>query len=220
MDARATLLIGGGAAVAVTVAVASVIGITSAVALADRPGTPMADAAIVVPGQTAATPAPPSAASAPVTVPAPAAQEIATTPKNTVAAPRTGTGSTGASSDRTSGSDDATSGRTGQSGDSTAKNGSTAKHEPPKSPPAKGQGSGGQDSGGQGSGDGDSQGGDVHNAVRDIQMWTSDLSVQWDRLRSQIVDSVQKTDMTSVQVHPRTWIGWQEQSSRSPDSGD
>ncbi|UUT35572.1 hypothetical protein [Microbacterium elymi] len=80
MDARAALLIGGGTAVAASVAIASVLALTSASALADRAGSPMADSAIVVPGQPSAAPTHSPAAARAETVPAPEPKDIAVAP--------------------------------------------------------------------------------------------------------------------------------------------
>ncbi|WP_417563604.1 hypothetical protein [Microbacterium sp.] len=235
MDARATLLIGGGAAVAVTVAVASVIGITSAVALADRPGTPMADASIVVPGQTAATPAPAATASKPVTVPAPAAQEITSPSARKPAVgrvdPGTGSADVGSSSSRSadrSVTQVVPSEHTGKGETLTDRtNAAKVKSEVAKAAAAKAaaakaaaakaaktRAERGSDKGRNG------KNGDATSAIRREWTWDSDLVLRLQQLHRQIEDSADKAGATSGQVHPRTWIGRQEQSSRSPDRDD
>jgi hypothetical protein len=74
------MVIGGGATVVATIGVAAAIAWTSAAALSDSPGAPLAEATVIVPSPTApptASPAPSTSASVstpaptPVTVPAP-----------------------------------------------------------------------------------------------------------------------------------------------------
>lgn len=92
MDARRALIVGGGTAVAATVAVAVFVVASNAGALADSPGRALAGASIVVPAarsdspalKTLSAPASPSAPAA-VTVPAPDPQVV--TPPVAPAAP-------------------------------------------------------------------------------------------------------------------------------------
>lgn len=221
-------MVGGGAAVAVTVAVGSIIGLTSAAALADRAGTPLANAAIVVHGVTAPVASSALVADAkigPVTVPAPDAQEVS---------PSVDTGRTGgpaAGSDSTHQKAPAAhSSRTGSSKNpAPPRKGSRDDHDKRhRGKDGPGQPGPGQDEPGPGQ---DEQGAVPDHAVpggddnaqdllRDAEDWRTSFSTRLQSLYQQVQDSAEEAVKTSVQVHPRTWIGWQEQSSRSPDSGD
>jgi hypothetical protein len=74
VDTRKAMVVGGGATVVATVAVAAAIAWTSAAALSDSPGAPLAAGTVVVPSPTVAptaSPAPSTSATTTVSSPAP-----------------------------------------------------------------------------------------------------------------------------------------------------
>nr|WP_274638028.1 hypothetical protein [Microbacterium bovistercoris] len=226
MDARAALLIGGGTAVAASVAIASVLALTSATALADRAGSPMADSAIVVPGQPSAAPTHSPAAARAETVPAPEPKDIAVA-RNVapVTTDPTVKSDTSTSVDRSApagpakapaAKSHAPAHRAAEKGAENAANPRpAASHRPSRPHDRDGSWSAQQDDAGAAWTRAREQMTDEQQRM--LQRWRDDVAEQLRRMKTTADEAMKGSGSGS----PRVWTGQQkEQSPRSPDRGD
>jgi len=219
VDARAALLAGTGTAVALAVAMTCGVALSSASALADKPGTVLRGTAVVVPGSPQPTTTSSAADGAPETVAAPAPKDIGEThddvaaPKKTVSAgggteTKAGSGSSDAA--KTAAEKKASTADTAKAGKTDDKGSSDVRH-------ADGTAAWSADDAAQ-----------FRERMRAlVERWErrqaeiGTRANEWREQQTQKESSVGTTEEDSGSVHPRDRSGLQKgQSHRSPDDRD
>ncbi|QAY60940.1 hypothetical protein ET475_13710 [Microbacterium protaetiae] len=229
MDARAALLVGTGTAVAAAVAMTCGFALTSASALADKAGSPVADAVIIVHGHPDATAAPAPAATAPETVAAPAPKDIAAPPVTTQPrSEQTSTTKTQAPDTRSDAKKADTAQNDAKAADAAkaaaaSKAAAQAKAEAAakKSEAAK-QTAAGRETAHTGGKVSDATAARIRDRLEQLaKKWQERLGEHSRYTNNVTKNSVDSTEWNSGSGHPRLRSGSQKgQSHSSPDSGD
>jgi len=225
VDARTALLAGTGTAVTIAIAMTCGVALSSASALADRPGTVLHGTAVVVPG----SPEPTTTHAddgAPETVAAPAPKDIGETKHDDASAPET-TAPVARSTEKKP-----TSGDSSAASKSTTSKGAAEKDASTSDSPPDGKADDEAPTGTHGSDDAASRTADGIAGFREriralIERWEqrqAERTAQIDDWRDQQTakkSSVTPTKESSGSGHPRDRSGRQKgQSHRSPDDRD